>query len=422
MSSVERGLLSAVLEFGDFKPVMDARIGEESFVDEEHLEVFRFIHEHWSAYSKIPGRDALRRNWPTWKPARIDEPLDYYVDQMIDEQRQRILADALIRVGDLMTSGDMPGAVKAMAAANQEIHTRVSPLRNNYLNAEWDDRIDRYIDWTNNPGKLRGYSTGFDTIDRATRGIQHEQYIVIIGAQKSGKSTILMKLAINLNQESNLRVLLVNFEMSPEEQQARHDALTAGVSYGRLLEGYMTKRDQKRLERAAEDAVGAAELILCNDVSAMTTVSAIRAQVEQEKPHIVLIDGAYLMEDERGERPGTPAAMTNISRDIKRMAQSTRLPVIITTQALESKMTKRTGITAFSAGYSSAWGQDCDVMLGVQQLPDEGPTISELKVLLSRAGPLATTKLDIDWHAGKITEIASFDDDATEDDGEQSAY
>jgi hypothetical protein len=118
------------------------------------------------------------------------------------------------------------------------------------------------------------------------------------------------------------------------------------------------------------------------------------------------------MEDERGEQPGSSQALTNISRDLKRMAQATRVPIVASTQALVSKINKSVGITSFSAGYSSAFTQDCDVMLGVQRNAND-KTLSDLRVLESRSGPKTSCQLMIDWENGRIDELeAPPDEDA----------
>lgn len=401
--SWERLLLAAIVATGDMSEPMERRINEEFFDDDEHREVFRFILKHWTDYSKVPSAGELKRNYPAYKLPETTEPLRYYVDQMCERRQYSIVQDALVRATDALQDDAVGEALAALSAGLQDAHAQGSVLRNDVLTQEWGKRLKLYQDFARHPGRLRGMSTGFHTIDRATRGIQPEQYIALVGAQKSGKSTIMMHMAVHLNKEHDARVLMISFEMSREEQWARHDALRAKVSHTQMLDGKLKADGFKKLRKAFRDMEECEDFVLSTDISACTTVSGIRAQVEQAKPDVVFIDGVYLMLDERGERPGTPQALTNISRDIKRMAQATKIPVVVSTQALEHKMTRRQGISAASVGYSSAFGQDCDVMLGLERIP-ERENITALRVLLSRCGPLAHTEVEINWDSGTIKE------------------
>lgn len=416
-TSIERGLIAAVVADNKIEPAIDAKITVDFFADPEYARCWEFILEHWQKYECTPSPKVLAANFPDqWKRFREpEEPLAYYLDEIREARRKEIAQDGIVRAVDALNDGDVEDAIAMLGQAVMDANIEVSTLQNVDLETTIPERVEKvYDEWRKNPG-LRGLSTGFNVINRATRGIQPEQYVVIIGAQKAGKSTVLMYMGICMN-EAGARVLLVGFEMSAEEQAARHDALRAEINHARLLDGKMTKKDRLALLEAHVSEERAAGFILCTDTTATTTVSGIRAQMHQVKPDVVIIDGAYLMQDERGEPAGSAQAMTNISRDLKRLAQSTKIPVIISTQALESKMQKRTGISAFSAGYSSAWGQDCDVMLGIQK-KDE-PNESELRVLLSRSGPLATAHLRINWEEGLVEEFEP-EDSYTDDDPEE---
>lgn len=748
MASPERELISAVINYAALDEVINSRIDDGYFEDDEHSRVWAWMLEHWTRYSRVPDRSSLRANFPSWKVLETPEPIEYYVDVLRDRRKYTITSEAVVNATEALREEDTDGAIAALGAAVQEALSTASTLQTDILTQTGEERLERYIDWSKNPGRLRGMATGFRAIDRATRGIQPEQYIVVAGAQKSGKaqsldtpiatpngwskfgdlqvgdyvygsdgrptrvvalspvwddldtyevtfsddskfvvagshewtldrrrlsgrnpresvtletrdlaehmiggserhphrrlsappwsglvgehadlpiapytlgvwlgdgaaaggvvskpdeelfvlvqedgfevsrprpsaetrtvyglvtmlrrelllgdkhipaaylrssrdqrlallqglmdtdgsinpddgtcefssstpalaegfgelltslgivwrsksrvpkcngkecklswrfhftptfrvfrlnrklqhqrprsgdrfrrrfltgvrqlehpvplrciqvdaadglyltghkmipthnSTILMQMAINLNEEADVSVLFVSFEMSAEEQGARHDSLRAHVSHSRILDGRMTAKDRRRLTDMTEDLKEYKDFTLSTDIASMTTVSGVRAQVEAIKPDVLIIDGVYLMEDELGEPSGSPRALTNISRNLKRLAQSTKVPVIVSTQALEHKMTKKSGVTAHSIGYASAFSQDCNVLLGIDRDEDTETTI--LKVVLSRSGPKATSEIRIDWDNGKIEEFEPAgdgdDDDAS---------
>ena len=153
--------------------------------------------------------------------------------------------------------------------------------------------------------------------------------------------------------------------------------------------------------------------IFSTDITAGSTVGSIQAKIIDYQPDVVFVDGAYLMQSEvPGVEPGSAQAVTSISRGLKRLAQQQKVPICVTTQATLSR--SRGGLTIHSAMYSQAWGQDCDVMLGVErQTPEGGDTSEDLagpvqgkfKVLESRSGPRKEVMLEWDWARGAVSEI-----------------
>jgi replicative DNA helicase len=113
------------------------------------------------------------------------------------------------------------------------------------------------------------------------------------------------------------------------------------------------------------------------------------------------------MVDESTGESNTPQALTNITRNLKRLAQKQRIPIVITTQVLLWKMKKRQ-VSADSIGYSSSFFQDSDVILGLQKQDEEDDTSRELRVVASRNCGPASTDLLWDWEEGKFEEYGSF--------------
>lgn len=423
--NIEKCLISSVIDHGDLTEVLDARVTLEFFEDEEHTQVYTWLLKHWTEYSKVPDEATLKRNYPNYKLTAVPEPTSYYINEIRARRKYTIMQEGILASTDFMEDDDVEGAVAVISQAVNDAHAQVSSLKDENLTQTGSKRMAFYADLAANPGVLRGMSTGYEVIDRATRGIQPEQFIIIIGPPKSAKSTLLMDMAITMNEEHDAKILLVSFEMSAEEQGMRHDCMRAGVSYNKLIEGRLSKKEWSKLERVTlQDQPEFESFTLSTDIAALTTVSGIRSKLEQLKPDVVCLDGIYLMQDEHGEKMGSPQAMTNISRELKRMTQATKVPILATTQALESKISKTRGIESTSAGYTSAFGQDCNVMLGVERDWDN-PGQSKLQVLLSRSGPLAKTRLIIDWETSSITEQDYTDDDAEggdddDDDGEKA--
>jgi replicative DNA helicase len=110
------------------------------------------------------------------------------------------------------------------------------------------------------------------------------------------------------------------------------------------------------------------------------------------------------MIDENDEKPGSPQALTNITRSLKRLAQRTNKPIVISTQVLENKM--RNGqVTTDAIGYSSSFHQDADVIFGLQREDENVDDTRILKVIASRNSGPAEVSMLWDWNTGDFREL-----------------
>jgi len=277
------------------------------------------------------------------------------------------------------------------------------------LTSTWEDRLDHYEDLKKHKGQLRGYTTGFPSLDRATMGLQPKQFCVCAGLPKAGKSTLLLAMAVALH-EARYRPLFVGFEMSNEEQAARYDAMVAKVSYQNMLSGNLSRDEERRLVQAGARRAGVfPKFMLSADIASTTTVSGLAAKIDQYDPHVIFVDGLYLMDDELGEAKGSPAALRNITQGLKRTAQQKDVAIAGTTQVNANKVTKSAGVTSGALYGSQTFAQDCDVMILVEATDDY--EVQKLKLDLNRNGPKSQILVMWDWGTGTFEEL-DVDDEA----------
>lgn len=426
MADVERQLIAKAVTDEDLTALIEARITDDFFLDEEHLLALRWMRKHYSQYGRSPGVDAFKREFPTYKLPATPEPMAYYLDQIRRAFKYDVLATAVQDASEVLgDDGDADAAEKLLNAAMLNVQAGVSSMRDHdlYDVEAFSKLYDFYDELTENPGALRGISSGWPTIDLATMGFQPGQLVTFVGPPKAGKSTIILS-AADAAAESGVDTLLVSFEMSYEEEVARWVGMKAHTNYRRLLKGKMNDNDRKKLDKLEKKLKGPhSKLVLSEDVTSTTTVSGIVAKLQQHRPRILFIDGVYLMDDENGEPKGSSQAITNITRSLKRVAQTFGICIVISTQTLYSKMRGST-IKASSIGYSSSFGQDSDVVIAVEPRENEHEENEHwLKVLLSRSGPQVEVQIDFDWTTSTFTEFgaAAVGDDPDEYDPDVAA-
>jgi hypothetical protein len=138
-------------------------------------------------------------------------------------------------------------------------------------------------------------------------------------------------------------------------------------------------------------------------------VSGIQGKVMEYNPDVVFVDSAYLMQSELPKvEQSSPQALTDIARSLKKLAQTQRIPIVVTTQA-SSTRSRGGKLNADSAMYTQAWRQSADVLLGVERVepdaPEDGEVSIMLRVLATRSGPRADTIIMWDWSKGRCLEI-----------------
>ena len=226
-------------------------------------------------------------------------------------------------------------------------------------------------------------------------------------------STVSLAIALAA-QRAGYKGLYLTFEMSNHEVQQRYLSLGAHVNLTSILRGMVStekfgkeRSAAERLRYFEEEVADMSDLTLVHDISSITTLGGVKAKLDQHQPDFLVVDGLYLMSDDKGEPDGSPQALTNISRGCKRLAANERIPFFGTTQALLSRTSKTKGVQMGSTGYTSAFAQDVDGMFGLDRDDLSQPT-ARLKVIAARNSMGVEVDLTFDYSRGLIEEAGGF--------------
>lgn len=332
-------------------------------------------------------------------------------EELLDAYRTTQVISAVSTAMGKLDKDDVTGAMEDLQKGLQKASYEASRLRDLDIISNWEERYAKYEEMRNNPNALRGIPTGFAGLDRITHGLRPQQFIVMAGEPKRGKSLFALIMA-NSAHRYGRRPFFISFEMSIEEQAARLDALAAGVNYDNILSGKLSPQEMSRIKRMMIQRKNMQPFMFSEDTSSLTTLSAISGKCQEYKPDLLIVDGMYLMDDENGEPKGSPQALTNISRGLKRISQRFDIPLLGTTQVLGWKLgnKKTRAITGDSLGYTSAYVQDTDLLLGVERNPDiENQSI--IRVVEARTAPRAEIHVQWNWKTMEFTEIEDGDED-----------
>jgi replicative DNA helicase len=376
MADLGRALVSVIIRDGDLTSAMEAGIRTSWFEHDDHARAFKWMLSYYERYGEVPTARALKQEFPVYRLLRLTEPYDYYTDKFRRQHQRAILIDGMIAADEALNIDDPDEAQAALSRALIRAGVEVSRLSDGDVVEDLPGRYRGYKERKHFAGKITGVPTGFPTLDAMTGGFHPQQFIVIGGQPKQGKSFIMLRSSLAA-QDAGCKALYISFEQSAMEQLARYDAIRCGINANDLIRGTLTHEDFKRLKVGFRDLADRHSYILSTDISATTTISGLAGKIEQHKPDVLYVDGMYLMDNETGAPKDSTQHFMSISRGLKRLAQRADIPVVGVTQALSSKMAKGV-VTMHSLGWTSAWSQDADLILGTEKVEVEGNSRSNL--------------------------------------------
>ena len=412
----EMMLLARIIDTGDIVFPIEAGLTDSWFASERGRSSWTWLRSQWSQHREVPTEEAFTRRFPDGRLEPNGEPLGALLEELRAKRGYLLLVEGLQESTKHLSAVPVAGRPEMVDEVCSYLASMVAEIAVDTAASTVEavtDTDEDYLEYvmTKEPLAVTGVHTGIDFIDRVTGGMQPEQLYILGGPPKSGKSTIALWCAMQAHAQGH-RTLFVGHEMSNEEQKQRRLSLGAEVNLNTIKEGLRDNPRAAHIEHQLRRFVDEAkaydgELFFVHDNNPF--ISGIAARVEQYNPTVVVVDGLYLMHDDNGEPDGSPQALTNVSRAIKRLARSRKLSIFATTQVLESKMTKKGGVTLLSFGYTSAFGQDADTVLGIWR-PDHTEPTSNMRVVASRDALGAEGTVEIDLSAGRITDTTGDND------------
>lgn len=254
-----------------------------------------------------------------------------YAHRVAEEARKREIKKLAARIQEdgISTSDELLAALQRESQAIQGSHCQrglLSPT----------DTLRRFMDYVVKAGENRDNfaTTGFPKLDGILGGGLIRGGLYILGARPSvGKSTFALNLADNMAGNS----LFVSLEMSPEQLTAKRVSRLTGYASSKLLSGQLPDK--------AWEAVAMATTVI--DQSGVYFNSRYDLTVQeihllaQSVPQLRCVFLDYLGLIRPASRNGSAyEQVSQISRELKRMAISLNVPVVCLCQ-LSRKIEER---------------------------------------------------------------------------------
>ena len=261
--------------------------------------------------------------------------------------------------------------------------------------------------------EVHGVATGFYDLDEMLGGFQPGHLIILAARPSMGKTAFALNICDHAAVENKTSTLFVSLEMGRVELAERLLWSRARVDGSRLRKGNnLGTRELTLLGKAYNEF--SQSPIFIDDTPArdvlQITASARRLKMRNNLGMIVL-DYIQLVDSE-DSRDSRQEQIAKISRRLKALARSLKIPVIALSQlnrAVENREDRRPRMADLRE--SGAIEQDADIVLLLHRPeyydPNDQPGIAEVIVAKNRNGPTGTEKLTFLKNITKFENLAN---------------
>ncbi len=269
--------------------------------------------------------------------------------------------------------------------------------------------------------EFTGIRTGYYDFDNITRGLQKNQVIIIAARPGAGKSAFALNIALNAAIKEHKSVAFFSLEMGSEEIVKRMFSCVGKIDGDVLKTGKLKNSDWKKWNEAMSEL---SDIKFYLDDAGGLTVSEIRRKCRKLKNSddgldLIVIDYLQLLSSSSKYAGQRVQEVSEISRDIKKLAMELQIPVIALAQLSRSVEQRRgeDGKPKLSdLRESGSIEQDADIVLFLHS--DEYGKYSsnlnrkiELLIAKHRAGSTGSVDLLFKMNTGSFENFAKVDDE-----------
>lgn len=411
--------------------VKDGRIKPEFFSGDSRA-AFNYIYDIVMETGEVPTVRAFKRQFPRYKLETVredgetivgtEENLKFWCSELKKKVKQNFLADAIEKVAENLQDYDAEKALKNMRSSVAYIDSEVEETTDVDITKDTESRKEAYLKKKQTKGMI-GISTGFNKLDYLTKGLKDGTLTIVIANTGVGKTMLEVIMGANM-QLHNYRVLQGVTEMSEELMRDRYEAMLFSMCYGvdfsynAFKSGSLSLKQEKMFFEFLENDLPNFEPL---HIVTATGVLGLAADIEKYNPDVVMIDSAYLMEDDQGAKDDW-LRVAHISRDLKKLAKRTKKPILINTQATKNT-SKKVGPAIGDIMYTQALSQDADDIWALfrDEIMIQDKEMA-LKILKQREGTLG--KIMLNWNFdtmdfseiyADVQEIDNFEEESNEE-------
>ena len=346
----EQGLIGVCL-LGGIQEAISAGVDGSWFYDLKHQQVYEILeglHERNQStgtgnaiqelrernlLDKVGGPSALTF-WEDKAPTQHNAP--YWLSKLFTCRVRR------------MTKAKAENLIARLSGAStSEIDSFVSDLQNHVLDLKdhvskvEDETLKETVDeivaeieerFKNKSATPWGIPTGFLPLDNALGGLRDGSVYIIAGRPGQGKTAMALSIARNI-LISGSPVAMFSLEMTKKELTMRLMAAHADLNMMEVYRGLLTEKEFHKISKSVEVKMLP---LHCNDRSDLNINilrSEARRYVQNFGCRVIIIDYLQLLQGtSEARRMGKYEEVSEISRNLKTMANELKVPIIALAQ------------------------------------------------------------------------------------------
>ena len=273
-----------------------------------------------------------------------------------------------------------------------------------------------------NDEEITGISSGYRALDLMTAGLHEDELIILAARPGVGKTAFALNIAQNIGTSTDENVAIFSLEMGATQLVNRMLCAEGTINANHLRTGKLTEEEFEKLF-VAMGSLSKANIFI--DDTPGIRVSEIRAKsrrLMQERGGIGLIIIDYLQLIEGSGRESRQQEVSEISRQLKKLAMELNVPVIAISQlsrSVEQRQDKRPILSDLRE--SGSLEQDADIVAflyredyyrteeGEEEVEEDN--VVEVLVEKNRSGARGTVKLLFIKEYNKFSSLTYYPED-----------
>lgn len=361
MDELDSQFIAALVASGDkgYRSVSESGFSRD-LLQGEAKSAYDFILDFYKKYGTIPSDSVLEAETGLFpRPSR--EPLQYVIDGLYERKLHRTMRDGIAQIVDSLAKQDV-------ATSRDGIENLLKDLR------KLDNRTALVESMPALGSKViayyekiksgqRGIQTPWPTINDATLGLWPEDLVLLVARMGVGKSWSALLLA-GKAWEQGKKVLVATTEMSKETMAMRYLATKFRLPYREFRQGKLDSFTERKFYDGVAQIANSPNLdIVGGDFD--FSMDSFAGIVMDEKPDLVIVDGAYLLKVPGITRTERAA---NVFDELKRIAKRSKAAVVATSQFnREVKTNQAKTVQADAIAMTDVAGWNADLIFGLIQ-------------------------------------------------------
>lgn len=412
--------------------------------------LFKIIKTYFERYKSVPPYKILQEELiddmeismlvEALKGITCDEgEVGFYLDK-IKDRYNKYLAKALTASVEDAENLDLEEFNSSLIRISSKIDrlNSKSVLAENSLHESVDDRLGDYKALVENPGDISGVFTGYRELDEYLYGIKNSEMMSIVGASSSGKSMLMMNIALNAWLGSNnplhpdltefyndgANVVYFTLEMSSRQIEHRIDARLAGVRQNNITRGMLSEDEIKRWRQSLgfQEVYDHFKRFHIVDLPRGSRTIDIEARYDallaEMEPELVCVDYLGLMRANR-DFGSDWLDVGHVAENLHEFCRNKDIPLITAAQKkAKDRKSKQDFNDIEAAGRSKMIGDNSTIMLTIGNREEEYLR-EDMEVYISknRDGKKGRIVLQKDFERSSIKD---YPEDWTEDYGDEN--